>query len=414
MWLKFKRMHSFCFFILFLTFLAARSTQASAQDNATLVVYVETMAGDKNFSFVGIPTALDYVQIATQDGGGVKVFDLPLGNYTLEQQLFFDGWVPQDVFMTGTGNWSTPTTAKATFTVSSASDFFYYRVTMRNSFIPENLSLPLLLAVFAVASPFVVLFSKKKRATAPAFAVMMCGLLVVAFIFQAQASPDKLIQLGTSGNDTQVQIGAINKRSAIMQFGFSGNDGQLVRGDGNNVFLQNGGNGNDTITAYTDDGSDFTIQDGGVGNDEMLVQRFGEGNNTITQNGGSGDDKIFDFFSNEKDNITIIGGEGKDTIGVDLRRNGPSLRIEGGAGDDSISVWPLGVWSNVSKVLQVDGGSGNDSFTIDYANGFTFQIISANASLLYKNGDGGFTFAVVNVEQITVIDALDNVIWKNY
>jgi hypothetical protein len=372
------------------------------------------MAGDKNFSFVGIPTALDYVQISTQDGGGVKVFDLPLGNYTLEQQLFFDGWVPQDVFMTGTGNWSTPTIAKATFTVSSASDFFYYRVTMRNSFIPENLSLPLLFAVFAVASSFVVLFSKKKRATAPAFAVMMCGLLVVAFIFQAQASPDKLIQLGTSGNDTQVQIGTINKRSVIIQFGFSGNDGQLVRGDGNNVFLQNGGNGNDTITAYTDDGSDFTIQDGGVGNDEMLVERLGEGNNTIVQNGGSGDDKIFDFFSNEKDNITIIGGEGKDTIGVDLRRNGPSLRIDGGAGDDSLSVWPLGVWSNVSKVLQVDGGSGNDSFTIDYANGFTFQIISANGSLLYKNGDGGFTFAVVNVEQITVIDALDNVIWKNY
>jgi hypothetical protein len=109
-------------FIVLLSF-----SQVAAQETGTLIVYTETQGGDAAFSFSG-SGSLGSFQIATEQGGGAKVFDLAAGTYTVTQDSLPSGWNKQKVFCDGTGTFSTDASlGKATFTVSSIADVFYLR-----------------------------------------------------------------------------------------------------------------------------------------------------------------------------------------------------------------------------------------------------------------------------------------------
>ncbi len=403
-----KRAHAIILAVFSLLVFVAFTPSASAQDNATLAVYVETIGGDKAFSFVSSPSALGDFQVATQNGGGVKIFDLPVGNYSLHQNLFFDGWVPQEAFIAGTGNWTTSSDVDATFNVASTADVFYYRVTMRNSFIPENPSLPLLFACLAFTGFFAVLFKRKKRATASAFAVLLCGLIVFASVSHVHATPDKFTQIGTSGDDTQIQLGTPNN-DVILQFGFGGNDTQYSSAaDGNDVTIQNGGSGRDSITVRAGSGNDYVVQEGGT-EDDVLSAEGGLGNDTLILVGGSQNDTLTASGGEDNDNIVVKAGEGNDIITVDAGIGDDKVDVDGGPGNDNIT---YGV-SQGLDTIRVDGGADLDSLIINSL-AHSLMLFDALGQAIYQVGSGGSSITVVNVEQITVLGSGGAVLYKNY
>jgi Ca2+-binding RTX toxin-like protein len=377
-------------------------SQTSAQTNGTLVVYVEAQGGDKNFSFSGSPSALGSFQIPTEDGGGAKVFELPAGNYTLHQNLFFDGWVPQDTFAAGTGNWSTVPLQNPdvdfSFTVSSEADVYYYRVTMRNSIIPESLGLPMLLAVAVVVSSIVLLFHKKKRTTAPALAVLFSVLMIFAFVAQVEANPDRDIQLGTRGNDDQIQFGTPNK-DVIVQLGHGGNDTQYAEGAaGDDWIIQNGGSGNDDFTAIGGSGNDHIVQDGGEGNDVAFASTQAGGTDyfgVITVDSGSGNDDVTVYWAQQ---MTVRSGDGNDTLWISNSPQNDTVIIDAGAGDDSARYDVTGGRDDI----RVDGGSGNDYLTIN-KNQQNFQLVNSTGLALYSVGSDGIKITIISIEHGQVI-----------
>jgi len=389
-------------------------SQVSAQETGTLIVYAEAQGGDASFSFSGSGSVGNF-QITTEGQGGAKVFDLPTGTYTVTQSNLPSDWSTQEVFCEGTGTTSTdPSQNKATFTVSSPADVIYLRFTNTkvstnptpatsptpSPSIPENIALPLLLVLVVVVTSVLFLFSKKKKTTAPVLAILLSIIMITAFIGHVQATPDKYIQLGTSGNDEQTQFGTPN-RDVIVQLGFGGDDTPYGEGAaGDDWIIQNGGSGNDDMNALGGDGNNVIIQDGGDGGDSMnsYLDTSQEENGRTTVNGGKGDDNITIGADRGFNQITLKAGEGNDNIYISGGHGDDLIRIEAGPGDD---VMRYDLTSGKDSVL-IDGGSENDSLWI-YKNQQSFQLLDSSGAILFSVGSGGSVITVLNVEHGQVI-----------
>jgi hypothetical protein len=380
----------------------------SAQETGTLIVYEEAQGGDATFSFSG-SGSLGSFQIETQGNGGAKVFDLPAGTYTLTQTNLPSGWSTQEVFADETGTYSTDNSqSKATFTVSSAADVLYIRYTNQKGStnpaspvpsptIPE-IGLPLIMVLIVIVFSTIAMFTKKKAAK-PIFAVLLSTLMDVAFVCPVQANPEKYIQLGTSGNDEQIQFGTPGK-DVFVQLGFGGVDTQYAGGnDGPDWIIQNGGSGNDEMTATGGNGNDHIIQDGGVGDDNFYAD-WGEGDRSIIQNGGQGNDVLEIHGGTGSSQILVNGGTGEDTIIVtgSGSSGNDNIEIEAGEGEDKIE---FNVTFGIDSVT-INGGIGNDFLTIQ-KNQQTFKMLDESGNTLYKVGENGSTITILGVEHGQVI-----------
>jgi hypothetical protein len=389
------------------------ASPVSAQETGTLIVYEEAQGGDASFSFSG-SGSIGSFQIATEQGGGAKVFDLPVGTYTLAQTDLLSGWITQEIFCDGTGTPSTDASqSKATFTVSSAADVFYCRFTNLKSStnptsspsaspipspsISENIALPLVLVLLVITTSIIALFTKKKKQINPAFAVLLSALMMFAFVGPVQANPDKFIQLGTSGNDEQTQFGTPN-RDVIVQFGFGGNDTQYAEGNaGDDIIVQNGGSGQDELTIMTGSGNDFVVQEGGDGSDFMYIE-LGSGDFNVAQNGGNGNNIMQIQGGVGNGQITVKSGDGNDEITAKGNTEYDLIRIDSGSGDDNIDYTATGGVDSV----RIDGGLGNDFLSIS-RNAQSFQLLDGSGAVLYSVGSGGSIITVVNVEHGQVL-----------
>jgi hypothetical protein len=405
----------------------ALASLVSAQETGTLIVYEESQGGDATFSFTG-SGSLGSFQIATEQGGGAQLFDLPVGTYTVTQNSLPSGWSTQEVFADGTETTSTDLTqSKATFTVSSAADVIYCRFTNTKAAanptpaasptpspsIPENIGLPLLLVVVAGVTSVLVLLAKKKGKAAPMLAVLLSILMITSFIGSANANPDKYIQLGTKENDEQFQFGTPN-RDVIVQLGFGGNDSQYGEGQADaDVIVQNGGAGYDGLTVITGSGDDFVVQDAGDSSDAIYCEH-GDGDLYVAQYGGKGDDTIEMQGGEGNGNVTVRGGEGKDRItvkgntgdaaGYDSNLTDPGvggydiIKIDAGLGDDNVE------YTNTYGVdsVVIDGGAGNDFLTISqYAR--SLVVLDDSGTVLYSNGSQPSTIRTLNFEHGQVL-----------
>jgi Ca2+-binding RTX toxin-like protein len=406
----FRKIGIICF--LMLLFVVLSFSQVSAQETGTLIVYEEAQGGDATFSFSGSGSVGNF-QLATEDSGGARVFDLPAGTYTVTQNSLPSGWSTQEVFCDGTGTFSSDESqGKATFTVSSPADVVYVRFTNTKTStnptaatsptpspsVPENISLPLLLSIVALVTCFMVFLSKKKKTVAPVLAVFLSILMATAFIGHVQANPDKFIQLGTSGNDDQIQDGTPNK-DVIVQLGFGGNDTQYAEGAENDDFIiQNGGAGQNEQTILLGDGNDHAIQEGGDGSDSMYIDH-GTGNVNVTQNGGNGED-VMEVYGggNGKGQINVNGEAGNDQIKVTGSLGDDEIKIFGGSGDDKINY----VVSGGADLVFIEGGPGNDFLSIS-GNQQSFQLLEGTNTILYSVGSGGSTITIANIEHGLVL-----------
>jgi hypothetical protein len=386
-------------------------SHVSAQETGTLIVYEEAQGGDATFSFSGSGSVGSF-QVATEEGGGAKVFDLTTGTYTLTQNSLPLGWSTQEVFVDGTGTSTTDLPqSKAIFTVSSPADVIYLRFTNAKAStnptpaasptpspsIPENIGLPLLVIIAAVATSILVLQSKKKRAAAPVLAILLSIVMMTAFVGHVQANPDKFIQLGTKENDDQFQMGTPNK-DIIVQVGFGGNDTQYGEGgESADIIIQNGGTGNDGQTIVTGSEDDFVIQEGGDGSDAMYCEH-GTGIFNVTQNGGTGDDTMQIQGGTGNGQITVFGGEGKDHITVKGNTEYDQIKIDSGIGDDLIE------YTNTygADSVYISGGAGNDFLMVNQYQR-SLQLLDGNRTVLYSNGAQPSTVTFVNVEHGQVL-----------
>jgi hypothetical protein len=395
-----------CFLVLLFTLFSV--SQVSAQETGTLIVYAESQGGDATFSYTG-SSSLGPFQIASEVNGGAKVFDLAAGTYTVTQDSLPTGWGVQEVFCDGTGTYSTDVSqSKATFTVSSA-DVIYLRYTNQKTTtnptsspapspsIPENIGLPLIIVLIVIVSSFVVLFANNKKQVIPVFAVLLSALMAFAFVGPVQANPDKYIELGTSGNDEQIQFGTPNK-DVIVQLGFGGVDTQYAEGSaGDDIIIQNGGSGVDTQTAISGDGDDHVVQEGGDGNDIMFADG-GTGYVIFVQNGGNGDDTMEFHGGMGGGVIDVSGGEGDDIIEVVGTSGVDSITVDGDAKDDAM-LYDL---TSGKDSGNIDGGLGNDFLTIR-KNQQSLQMLDSSGTVLYSAGSGGSVITVLNVEHGEVI-----------
>jgi hypothetical protein len=401
--------------LLGMLFILFSTSQVSAQETGTLIVYEEAQGGDASFSFSG-SGSIGSFQIATEQGGGAKVFDLPAGTYTVTQNNLPSGWSTQEIFCDGTGTTSTDLTqSKVTFTVSSPADVIYLRFTnikgstnptsspsispVPSPSIPENIGLPLVLVLIVIATSIIALFTKKKKQVTPAFALLLSALMMFAFVGPVQANPDKYIQLGTSGNDEQTQFGTSGK-DVIIQLGFGGDDTQYGEGgDGDDWIVQNGGSGNDDMTTMGENGNNHIIQEGGIGNDIIYGGLGGVGADSFCYcDGGNGDDQLTVEGGLGKNHITVKGGAGDDSIQVAGGLQDDIVKIEGGTGNDQLIYYVTAGRDSVS----IDGGGGEDFLTVN-RNLQSFQLVDGTGVVLYSVGSGGSVITVLNVEHGEVI-----------
>jgi hypothetical protein len=402
-------------------------SQVSAQESGTLIVYEEAQGGDASFSFSG-SGSLGSFQIATEEGGGAKVFDLPAGTYTLTQSSPPSGWNTQEIFADGTAITTTDLSqSKATFTVSSPADVIYVRYTNAKASttpppansptpspsIPENLSLPLLLAVAIGLTSVLVLLSKKKRKLAPMLALFLSVLIITAFVGHVQATPDKYVQLGTRGNDEQTQFGTPS-RDVIVQAGFGGNDAQYCEGDeGDDTIIQNGGAGEDDLSALAGEGNDLILQEGGEGADTFFAAGGG-GNQNFTQNGGAGND-IMEVVAAVGNCETIVnGGTGDDEIKVTGNSGTDNIGIDAGIGDDTVDY----LVSSGHDNARIDGGTGNDSLAVEQR-GCAVLLLDESGRTLFSAGpfgpqlsSGDSTLTLISVEHGRVLGENDQVVFQ--
>ena len=141
------------------------------------------------------------------------------------------------------------------------------------------------------------------------------------------------------------------------------------------LFIRSGGDGNEIILAEGFDGNDWIYQSGGAGNDDITIDG-GQGNDYIYQTGGTGDDTLFVDAGEGDDIVTIDGGPGNDTITYNV--------------------------SDGTDYVFIDGGTGNDTLTIN-ATSANFTVLTMKGEVLYQQGTGGTVIWVRSVENITVI-----------
>jgi len=369
-------------------------SQVSAQETGTLIVYTESQGGDAAFTYTGAPNSTSTFQIATEEGGGARVFDLPIGTYGITQTTLPANWTLQEVFCEGTGNYSVnQTQGKATVTIGSFTDVVYLRFTNENaSVIPEFPHLPAILLFVAVASlSALALAGKHKKKVAPAFALLFSACILMAWVGTAAANPDKTVQLGTRDSDEQYEFGTPNS-DVIVQLGFGGNDTQYGEGsEGDDIIVQNGGGGNDYLMELGGDGKDYLAQEGGEGDDDLVL--FAEGSNcSAVQNGGDGDDRIYVLCGTGVARIVVSGGEGADNITADGSTKFDWVRIDAGLGDDKINY----TVTRGADLVFIDGGVGNDSLTIQQF-GYSFQLLDGSGSVFFSFGGGSSTPIIVNL-----------------
>jgi hypothetical protein len=210
--------------------------RSAGEEMGTLIVHVENDDADGGFVFAGSPSPLPAsFEVMADGGGGVQIFDLPDGTYTVTQTYPPVNETLAEIF-DGTGAGSVDVAqGQAAVTLNSTADFAYLRFTNQGSaaWIPESYGLPAVMVLMTIGTSTVFLLTRKRKQSITISAVLLSVCLLLAFGGCAQATPGKLIQLGTKGVDTQIQFGASNK-ALVAQFGFSSNDIQSTsEADGN-------------------------------------------------------------------------------------------------------------------------------------------------------------------------------------
>jgi hypothetical protein len=215
--------------------------RSAGEEMGTLIVHVENDDADGGFVFAGSPSPLPVsFEVVTDGGGGVQIFDLPAGTYTVTQTYPPVNETLAEIFCDGTGADSVDVAqGQAAVTLNSTADFAYLRFTNQGSaaWIPERYGLPAVMVLMVIGTSTVFLLTRKRKQSITISAVLLSVCLLLAFGGCAQANSDKLIQLGTKGADTQIQLGTPNKDLAV-QFGFSGNDTQSTSGADGNYGMQ--------------------------------------------------------------------------------------------------------------------------------------------------------------------------------
>jgi len=210
---------------------------------------------------------------------------------------------------------------------------------------------------------------------------------------------------GTAGDDTLITQGTA-ERDFIVQYGLGGDDTMYISGaDGDDWLEQNGGDGNDDMTIRAGDGNDFIHQDGGNGND-WLQAEGGMGNDYIFQFGGLGDDQLEARGGDGNDFIYQSGGPGNDTLRANGDVGDDLVRMDGGEGDDTL-IYDV---SDGQDTVYIDGGPGFDTLTVNHGDVFSYTLVNEYGEVLCQRGTGGTYIIVRQVEQITVLDAAENVI----
>jgi len=400
------------------------TAQANGQQMGTIVVYKETEGGDGVFTFAGSPSPLPasfQIDTAINGGGGAQIFDVPAGTYTITEAGAAE-FALQEIFAAGSASWTTNLVQReVTVTLEAPLYFAYVRFTDAKAEAeaedlpvggevhdvdPVSLLMPYaaVLGLVGVAVAAAVSVALKRKRTATGFSALF---LVFALFFAsvAHAVPGRLEDWGTSGDDTQIQIGTENN-DMIVQFGFAGKDTQYAAGSsGDDGIIQNGGFGDNSQSIQGGNGNDYTIQDGGGGNDDLVCDG-GLGNDVIVLNGGNGDDYMAGMGSEENDYISLIGGPGNDELIADGGTGDDVVRIYAGSGTDTIE------YDNPSDDVYIDGGNDVDAVTIGAVDE-SFTLYTGSGTVLYKFGSGvGGVITVVNVEQIKVVDPDGNILYQ--
>jgi Ca2+-binding RTX toxin-like protein len=214
------------------------------------------------------------------------------------------------------------------------------------------------------------------------------------------------VQVGGASPNTQMAFGSTGL-DRIIQYGGSSNDLQSVdTGAGNDWVEQYGGDGDDNLIADTGTGDDSIYQDGGAGSNNLLVQSA-DGDDQIIQKGGAGADSIKCDASDGNDSVLTEGGGGDDTIGANGGYGNDSVVIDAGPGNDTITYDV----SEGTDTATIDGGKGTDTLTVNQ-NGLPVVIQDNNANVIHQYGIGGTTITVVNVEHISVLDEVGNILFS--
>jgi hypothetical protein len=283
--------------------------------------------------------------------------------------------------------------------------------------VPEypqgNFGLALVAGAVVLLSAAALLFLRRRKRFAPVFALVLAACLLAACSVRVLAEPDKFIQLGTSGDDTLVEFDTTSS-NVIAQFGFGGADSIYVgAGAVDKVIVQNGGASNNTLDVDGGSGNNFILQDLVSESGDSSTVMIGTGNETVICNGGVGNDNITVYCGFADERIIIKGGDGNDEIYVDSGKGINNLTIDGGAGNDNIT-YRLQAYSN-SGTSFIDGGAGTNVlvvYAVTSGSNQNFTMYNAAGSVLYRQGVGGVSITVANIEQITVI-ANGTVLYKS-
>ena len=212
--------------------------------------------------------------------------------------------------------------------------------------------------------------------------------------------------IGGSGPNSQIFFGT-EDRDRFVQYGGNADDTQYIEGGAaNDWFEQFGGGGNDGLVAESGTGNDYIYQDGGSGND-MIKSAAGFGDDYIIQVGGSGDNELEVLGGDGNDEIRIVGGDGNDSIYAKPDSGNDLISIDAGPGDDKIT---YEVASGTDTAF-IDGGKGADTLEIK-ENGMSFTLESDLGQILYQTGTGGTVITVKNIEHITVLDPMANILFQ--
>jgi hypothetical protein len=215
--------------------------RSTGEEMGTLIVHVENDDADGGFVFKGSPSPLPAsFEVVADGGGGVQIFDLPAGTYTVTQTYPPVNETLAEIFCDGTGAGSVDVAqGQAVVTLNSTADFAYLRFTNQGSapWIPERYGLPVVMVLMAIGTSTVFLLTRKRKQSITILAVLLSVCLLLAFGGYAQATPGKLIQSGTKGANTQIQFDTSNK-DLVAQFGFSGNDARSTSGADGNYGMQ--------------------------------------------------------------------------------------------------------------------------------------------------------------------------------
>jgi hypothetical protein len=198
--------------------------RSAGEEMGTLIVHVETEDADGGFVFAGSPSPLPVrFEVVADGGGGVQIFDLPAGTYTITQTYPPVNETLAEIFCDGTGAGSVDVAqGQAAVTLNSTADFVYLRFTNQGSavWIPERYGLTAVMVLMAIGTSTVFLLTRKRKQSITISAVLLSVCLLLAFGGCARAfgTPykDLVVQFGFSSNDTQSTSGA------------DGNDGMQV------------------------------------------------------------------------------------------------------------------------------------------------------------------------------------------